>query len=112
MIKSKNIFGLYFCHFDFEFVRLISQMTLLISKICPFDFSNDTFDFQRMIPISCNDTLDMKVYKGVRFNKDSILDVRTHSKATETFQYTNTRISIRATHQASQKVLSKENKFL
>ena len=33
--------------------------------------------------------LDTKVYKGVRFNKDSILDVRTHFKPTETFQYTN-----------------------
>ena len=28
-------------------------------------------------------------YKGVRFNKDSILDVWTHFKPTETFQYTN-----------------------
>ena len=28
-------------------------------------------------------------YKGVRLNKDSILDVRTHFKPTETFQYTN-----------------------
>ena len=27
--------------------------------------------------------------EGVRFNKDSILDVRTHFKPTETFQYTN-----------------------
>ena len=33
--------------------------------------------------------LDTKVYKGVRFNKESILDVRTHFKTTETFQYTN-----------------------
>ena len=33
--------------------------------------------------------LDTIVYKGVRFNKDSILDVRTHFKPTETFQYTN-----------------------
>ena len=33
--------------------------------------------------------LDTKVYKGVRFNKDSILDVRTHVKPPETFQYTN-----------------------
>ena len=33
--------------------------------------------------------LDTKVYKGVRFNKDSILDVRPHFKPTETFQYTN-----------------------
>ena len=42
--------------------------------------------------------LDTKVYKGDRFNKESILDVRTHFKATETFQYAN---SIRVTHQAS-----------
>ena len=33
--------------------------------------------------------LDTKVYKGDRFNKESILDVRTHFKATETFQGTN-----------------------
>ena len=33
--------------------------------------------------------MDTKVYKGVRFNKDSILDVQTHFKPTETFQYTN-----------------------
>ena len=33
--------------------------------------------------------LDTKVYKGIRFNKESILDVRTHFKSTETFQYTN-----------------------
>ena len=31
--------------------------------------------------------LDTKVYKGVRFNKESILDVQTHFKTTETFQY-------------------------
>ena len=33
--------------------------------------------------------LDTKVSKNVRFNKESILDVRTHFKTTETFQYTN-----------------------
>ena len=33
--------------------------------------------------------LDTKVYKGDRFNRESILDVRTHFKPTETFQYTN-----------------------
>ena len=32
--------------------------------------------------------LETKVFKGVRFNKDSILDVQTHFKPTETFQYT------------------------
>ena len=29
------------------------------------------------------------MYKGVRFEKESILDVQTHNKPTETFQYTN-----------------------
>ena len=29
------------------------------------------------------------MYKKVRFNKDSILDTRTHFKPTETFRYTN-----------------------
>ena len=33
--------------------------------------------------------LDTKVYKGVRFDKEAILDVQTHYKPTETFQYTN-----------------------
>ena len=33
--------------------------------------------------------LDTKVYKGVRFDKDSMLDVRTHFKPTEKLQYTN-----------------------
>ena len=33
--------------------------------------------------------LDTCVYKGERFNKESILDVRTHFKTTETFQYTH-----------------------
>jgi len=33
--------------------------------------------------------LETKVYKGDRFNKESFLDVQTHFKPTETFQYTN-----------------------
>ena len=33
--------------------------------------------------------LDTTVYKGERFEKESILDVRTHYKPTETFQCTN-----------------------
>ena len=33
--------------------------------------------------------LDTCVYKGERFNKESQLDVRTHFKPTETFQYTH-----------------------
>ena len=33
--------------------------------------------------------LDTKVYKAVRFDKESTLDVQTHYKPTETFQCTN-----------------------
>ena len=33
--------------------------------------------------------LDTKVYKGKRFTELSILDIETHFKATETFQYTH-----------------------
>ena len=33
--------------------------------------------------------LDMVVYKGERFLKEVILDVKTHYKLTETFQYTH-----------------------
>ena len=32
--------------------------------------------------------LDTKVYKGERFKKEAVPDVRTHFKPTETFQYT------------------------
>ena len=38
--------------------------------------------------------LDTVIYKGDRFRNDSILDIRTHYKPTETFQYTH------FTHQA------------
>ena len=33
--------------------------------------------------------LDTSVYKGERFISESVLDIRTHYKATETFQYTH-----------------------
>ena len=33
--------------------------------------------------------LDTVVYKGTRFKEKSILDVKTHFKRTETFQYTH-----------------------
>jgi len=33
--------------------------------------------------------LDTTVYKGERFRNESVLDVRTHFKPTETFQYTH-----------------------
>jgi len=35
------------------------------------------------------DVLDTTVFKGKRFNKQAILDIRTHFKPTETFQYTH-----------------------
>ena len=40
--------------------------------------------------MSCTETtfLDTTMYKGERFNKESVLDMRTHFKPTETFQYT------------------------
>ena len=48
--------------------------------------------------------LDTCVYKGERFKEESILDVRTHFKPTETFQ---SRTLHPATLQASGKALSK-----
>ena len=33
--------------------------------------------------------LDTNIYKGKRFEKDAVLDVKTHFKPTETFQYTH-----------------------
>ena len=44
--------------------------------------------------VLCNQTspkciLDTCIYKGDRFKKESILDIKTHFKPTETFQYTH-----------------------
>ena len=52
--------------------------------------------------------LDTKVQKGVRFNKESILDVQTHYQLTETFQYKNS--STRVTYQAWRKASLKEKR--
>ena len=49
MIKKKTPFDFYCVILIMNLSRLISQMTFLISKICPFDFSNDTFDFQKFV---------------------------------------------------------------
>ena len=48
--------------------------------------------------------LDINIYEGERFRSNSVLDVRTHFKPTETF---NIRTSLRATHQGSKNVSSK-----
>ena len=50
---------------------------------------HDTIKFTAEISDSEIAFLDTKVYKGERFNRDSTLDVQTHYKQTETFQYTN-----------------------
>ena len=44
-----------------------------------------------MSPVSsvCLDVPDTTVFKGERFNKQAILNIRTHFKPTETFQYTH-----------------------
>ena len=33
--------------------------------------------------------MDTEIHKGERFNRESVLDARTHFKPTETFQYTH-----------------------
>ena len=48
-----------------------------------------TIEFMAKISETETMFLGTKVYKGDRFNKESFLDVRTHFKPTETFQYTN-----------------------
>ena len=56
--------------------------------------------------ISCTDAtfLDTTIYKGERFNKESVLDMRTHFKPTETFQYTFDSLQ-RVTHWEQRKAL-------
>jgi len=48
-----------------------------------------TIKFTAEVSQSETTFLDKTVYKGERFEKEAILDVRTHYKPTETFQYTN-----------------------
>ena len=49
---------------------------------------HDTLKFTAEISDSEIAFLDTKVYKGERLNRDSTLDLQTHYKQTETFQYT------------------------
>ena len=49
---------------------------------------HDTLKFTAEISDSEIAFFDTKVNKGERFNRDSTLDVQTHYKQTETFQYT------------------------
>jgi len=48
-----------------------------------------TIKFTREISETEIKFLDTKVYKDKRFHKESILDVQTHYKPAETFQFTN-----------------------
>ena len=56
-------------------------------RTSPADYS----DLTSTAEVSDKETtfLDTKVYKGERFAKESRLDITTHFKATETFQYTH-----------------------
>ena len=85
---------------EIRFVGKIEDFLLEANSFHP------TIKFTAEIPETETKFLDTKVYKGVRFNKEYILDVRMQlSKPQIPF---NTRISIRVTYQASRKALSKE----
>ena len=51
---------------------------------------HDTIKFTAEITDKETLFLDTCVYKGERFKKENILDVRSHFKPSETFQYENT----------------------
>ena len=48
-----------------------------------------TIKFTAEIPVKEINFLDTTVFKDERFNKQAILDIHTHFKPTETFQYTH-----------------------
>ena len=61
----------------------VGSDVLILANFTSFDFTfTEISDSQIAF-------LDTKVYKGERFNRDSTLDVQTHYKQTETFQYAN-----------------------
>ena len=49
---------------------------------------HQTIKFTAVVSETETNFLDTTVYKGERFRYESVLDVRTHFKPTETFQYT------------------------
>ena len=53
------------------------------------DKHHTTITFTAEISETETTFLHTTVYKGERFKKDSVLDLRTHLKPTETFQYTH-----------------------
>jgi len=48
-----------------------------------------TFKFTAEVSDKGTTFLDTNIYKGERFTNESILDIKTHFKPTETFQYTH-----------------------
>ena len=48
-----------------------------------------TIKFTAEISEEKTNFLDITIFKGKRFYKDSVFDIRTHFKPTETFQYTH-----------------------
>ena len=53
------------------------------------------------------------IYKGERFNKESVLDIRTHFKPTETFYtFDSTRSTLRVTHWESRKASLQANRYV
>ena len=62
----------------------------MLDKIENFVEKANNFHSTTKFPAEMSETeikfLDTKVYKGVWFNKESILDVQTHYKPTEVFK--------------------------
>ena len=77
MIYRRHIFPMDFKRRGDDAVHLASKQTPPHTKF--------------MAEISETETifLDTNIYKGERFRSNSVLDVRTHFKPTETFQYTH-----------------------
>ena len=104
MIKRKNPFGFYCAILILNLSRLISLITILISKVCrvwflkwhfwfpkfiAFDFSNNTFDFQNLSRLISQMTLSIsKIYRvwflkwRFRFPKFVVFDFSLKKKIT------------------------------
>ena len=66
-----------------KLVKEIEEFIVLANSHHP------TIKFTAEIPDKEINFLDTTVFKGERFNKQAILDIPTHFKLTETFQYTH-----------------------
>ena len=66
-----------------KLVKEIEEFIVLANSHYP------TIKFTAEIPDKEINFLDTTVFKGERFNKQAILDICTHFKPTETFQYTH-----------------------